>query len=109
MKTYSKDKTLKILFSLMIVGLFLNFFKPMLKDALAADIDCLIMADELKREIVYTRQKLEGDMKYQISQLEKLVTVYHMFNMSIAYEGLDMSKERIKEINKDARYEVFGF
>ena len=105
MKAYSKDKTLKILFSLMIVGLFLNFFKPMLKDALAADIDCLIMKDELMEEI----QVLKNDIAFSSETLAKLVTVNTFMAIDIAHKGLNMNKDEVVAMYKEHREAIMNF
>ena len=94
MKTYSNDKTLKILLALMIVGLFLNFFKPMVKDAFAADIDCLIMRDELMGEI----QELNRGVKLTMKSLASLIALNTDMVMDIALNGPNLSKDELLEM-----------
>ena len=105
MKTYSNDKTLKILLALMIVGLFLNFFKPMLKDALAADIDCLIMKDELMERIAYS----EITLKELITRLQNFSNRNQTFNYLLAIEENNISKKRLNEISMESVNTAFNY
>tara|TARA_Y100000031_G_C8117523_1_gene336610 strand:- start:153 stop:467 length:315 start_codon:yes stop_codon:yes gene_type:complete len=104
MKVYTQDKTIKILLSLIIIGLFLNFFKPTIKDALAADIDCLIMKDELMQRIALSENRLEEGIRMNGKFSNRNLS----FNYLLAVVKQNISKDILDDIMIDS-VEQAGF
>ena len=100
MKVYTQDKTIKILLSLIIIGLFLNFFKPTIKDALAADIDCLIMKDELMQRIALSENRLEEGIRMNGKFMRKKLHDYEeKYGVEIIFcENRHSAEEKAIEI-----------